>query len=501
MTSKRALWLVGLVVLAAVFARYWPYLFSGFWEDDFPFLETVAPFDLRALSEFFSPLRGWFYRPVFLVYFSLLRRVFGDNSVAFHAAGLVLHALNLTLLALLMRRLAGRSAIVNPAIAGALIGLLLYPGIAPTGTALGERSVSAVIWISSASTLLATLFSLLCLHCWLSFRRRGLKRFYVATWLTFGLALLSKEDAAALPIALLGLDFMFGQPRKWAERAREYAPFLIAFVLFAALDIIAYKQFQVFGSGELGGPFTLARYRLALQFYNRVLLDPWPRDAALMLAGTAAILVWSWRRDRSVAFFWIWLCASALPCPLMSGPHASAARFYYLPAFPAVAAFALMMRNIATSDERGAQPERALVPLAFLCGLIVLPLQIRYFGLYTDPAFVWLGMAFVMGIGWVLWRGGRWPGALFVALLISCIGSQLDIYGPDLHFYGPLLSLFVAVAALRGRRGALEALLALSLAWAQPVIYWLILALFTEVHRAIFGAFHRKMSPVGAPDG
>ncbi len=498
MKPQRTFWLVGLVILAAVFLRYWPYLFSGFWEDDFVFLKQVPPFHPRDLPDFFSPLRGWFYRPVFLVYFSLILRVFGADPVAFHAASLVLHALNLTLLAFLMRRLAGNSRSVNFAIVCALIGLLFYPGIAPTGTGFGERGISAVIWISSASTLLATLFSLLCLHLWLSFQRHGERRFYLAAWVAFFAALLSKEDAAALPLALLSLDLAFGPPKKWAARAKEYAPFGVAFLLFAILDIVAYKQFQVFGSGELAGPLNYARYRLALQFLDGVLLNIWPRAVVWIIVGAAAIFVWAWRYDRSVAFFWAWLCASAFPCPLMSGPHALAARFYYLPAFAAVAALALLLRNVANNDEKYAQFGRCLLPLTLLAGFIALPIGKHYFDQIADPALVWFCIAVLIGMAWLFWRSGRWPGALLVALIISCVGSQCEIYGSDTLNW-PLLCLFLAAVALRGRRGAPEAWLALALAWSQPVLYWLTLAMLVESHRAVGGALMRKMQLLPAP--
>ena len=503
MKRERAFWPgVFFVLVAAVFICYWPLLFSGFWKDDLTFLQVVPPFHPRDLPEFFSPLRGWFYRPVFLVYFALLRRVFGDNPVAFHAAGLVLHALNLTLLAALVRRLAGRSRAAVFAIAAALVGLLFYPGIAERDTNLGDTGISAVVWISSASTLLATLFSLLCLHFWLSFLRHGERRFYGAALVAFCLALISKEDAATLPLALLILDFAFGAPRAFGRRVREYAPFFVAFVLFAVLDIVAYKHYQVpqvFGNVGLGGPVRLARYRLALMFLNRVLLDHWSSDTLWMMAGIAAIGVWAWRCDRAAAFFWGWLCVAALPAPLMSGPHALAARFYYLPAFAAVPAVMLTLRGLA-GEKSDKACDRALVPLTLLAASLALPVRMWSLPVFVDPAFVWTAMVVLLVVGGLLWRIGEWPGALFLALILSFLGSQFDIYGPETGFVGfwPLLCLPVAafvfpVIARRERGGTAGAWLALSLSWSQPVIFWSALVIVIACRRAAVGVFRRSI--------
>jgi hypothetical protein len=484
LNQEYAFWIgVFLVLLAAVFFRYWPHLFAGFWQDDFAFARTIAPFHPRYLFEFFSPTRGWFYRPVFLIYFSVLRLLFGVNPIAFHAASFVLHSLNLLLLAALMRRLAGKDSVAVTAIGVTLLGLLFYPGIAPSSLDSVDRGISAVVWISSASTLLAMLFSLLCLHCWLWFRRRADARFYGAALVFFFAALISKEDASALPLVLLFFDWTLEPRLALRKRAQEFAPFLLAFALFIVLDLIAYKHYQVFGTVGLGESLTkFSRYRLVLSFLSLVTLNIW-LDLIWFAAGIVCLGIWANRYDRAAAFFCVWCCIFALPTIVMAGPHAEAARFFYFPGFGVVACFALIIRHLLYQSAKDQTTSYILVPLALLTALCLLPFSSFVADLFFDPVAVWLAMIVVAGMSWVLWRTKVWRGALVVAVLLSYIASQGEIYGPDWGFFSwPLLSLIAATLLSVGRRDIVGVWLAFSLSVGQPSpsVYWVLLLILGE---------------------
>ena len=130
------------------------------------------------------------------------RPIFGLNPVGHHLDSVFLHALNVVLLFLLLRKATGyiaRSAVVA--------GLFAFLPL----------NVEAVDWVAERKTLLCTLLLLLTMwaYGWYA-KRPGLAR-YFAVFICFAAGLSAKPMLVTVPFALLLLDF-------WPLRRIELPP-------------------------------------------------------------------------------------------------------------------------------------------------------------------------------------------------------------------------------------------------------------------------------------
>ena len=134
-----------------------------------------------------------------------------ENLTPFHRTSLALHVINTMLVILFLHAVFG-----NPWLA-ALAGLLW--GAHP-------MTIEVTSWLAERKTLLATLFSLCCLICYVRWTRRPKRWLFAVALLLFVLALLSKPTSTPLPVLLLLLDCW--PLRRLSLRALlEKIPFLI----------------------------------------------------------------------------------------------------------------------------------------------------------------------------------------------------------------------------------------------------------------------------------
>ena len=179
--SESARFPVLLAVVLAAFAgsAYGPALNLPFIGDDYVFLDETRSAPLWGLWSPGNTQFGW-YRPWSReVHFWLIQRVAGPHEVAFRLAGLLLWLAALCLYAALVRRLTSPRA--------AAIATLGSASLALWGTPL--------LWISGSQDLWMVLFAMATMLLFAAGRR----------WLSivpFGLALLSKETSAVLPVLL-----------------------------------------------------------------------------------------------------------------------------------------------------------------------------------------------------------------------------------------------------------------------------------------------------------
>jgi hypothetical protein len=228
----------------------------------------------------------------------------------FHLANVLVHALNAVLVFAIARRLVRAD---GAAFAGALV------------FALHPLQAEPVAWVTGLKDLLAGLFSLLAIRCYLRFagagsaersprdtRRRRLD--YALSLFGFALALLSKPAAVAVPVALFVLD-RFALRRTLADCARSLAPWLALAGPLMLLTTVTESELGVAATPWWGRPFVAGD---ALAFYlwklawplellpeygrrpERVLAHAWGYVGWL----APAALAWlAWRRRER----WPWL--------------------------------------------------------------------------------------------------------------------------------------------------------------------------------------------------
>jgi len=190
--------LAGLAILAIV--AYLPTLTQPLLEDDYPNL---------VLALHYGPVSGWpamMADPVFrlrttswLLMYGL-HRLFGMHAAGYYAGMILLHVVNTWLVYALG--------------AWRLLGYRLTAWAAAF-FAVYEGHQEAVMWLSASNEPLMVLFGLLSIICWIQFLNRRGWFWYVASVLSFGGALLSKESGVIL-LALLALPLAFDQRRKIA---------------------------------------------------------------------------------------------------------------------------------------------------------------------------------------------------------------------------------------------------------------------------------------------
>jgi hypothetical protein len=204
-SPNRFLLIGGFVVAVVAIVIYAPTRGATFLADDWIIINQLT----FKYSTFFDNLvwftRDWgvgvdFYRPWVRLAYYFQFLFFGANPAGWHLVSVLLHAFNSLLVFGLGWRISNRAGV------GLLAGLLF---------ALHPIHTEPVVWISGQTDLWAALWCLASGLCFVNMRqvqREGGtgRRWSVGAIVLFGMSLLSKEAAIALPLALLIYDFVKG---------------------------------------------------------------------------------------------------------------------------------------------------------------------------------------------------------------------------------------------------------------------------------------------------
>jgi hypothetical protein len=363
-----------MAVVVACLAVYAPFLRDFFVLDDFIWLHAAqAPDPLRFLRDaagFPEPtaysVPTPFWRPLIDAHFFVAWRLFGMNPTPYHVANLALHAANALLLSLLVRQL---TAARVPAL---LIGLLW--AILPVYD-------YAVVWISEATELWATLWYFLTLIFFVAFFRSGRRLLYLGALLSMTFALLAKQSSVTIPAVLVVLALLLARPHGWPAALRT-GRLLLPFVGlgFAYAAFLYQHDYRI--SAEAGiyaaGPHALAN------IWDYLLRLTWPfvppgqhadspasitAAVVVLMAGGAALLV----RRMVLGFAFLWMLIALLPYSLF--PAGTESRYLYLASAPFTVFLVLLVRD-AVSRVRpvrwrvvlGGAALLALPPLCILLG-------------------------------------------------------------------------------------------------------------------------------------
>ena len=307
-----------------------------------------------------------YWRPLSVLFLALGRFLGAGEPFGFHLVSLLVH-LAATLAAWRFARL--------------LTGSLVLGWLAAALFAVHPVQVESVAWISAINDPLCGLFSLLALTAWLQWRRRGSPAFALATPLFFALALLSKEQALALPLLLLALELVPDHERRAGRAAarparsredwmRDYIPIGVVVLAYWAARALVFSEVSA-GFFRLNADYHLPFLRglgLRVELLGGFLrLLAWPAelavfrglrpvlpagDPALTQAGIAlgvylvALLI-AWRkRKRSALAMLLTIPLALLPVlaqPEAAGNYPLSDRYLYLPVF----AFVLVLASLA----------------------------------------------------------------------------------------------------------------------------------------------------------
>jgi tetratricopeptide (TPR) repeat protein len=206
------IWLLLPALLLATFAAYYPaWRGTLLWDDDFhitrPELRSLAGLQRIWLSVGATPQ----YYPVVHTVFWLQYKLWGDNPLGYHLVNIALHAVSAFLLALILRRLKAR---------GAVLAAVIF--------ALHPVQVESVAWMTELKNILSGVFYLASALAYLDFDKTRKPPRYVLALVLFVLALLSKTVTATLPAALL---VVFWWQRGRIDWRKDVVPLLPFFAI------------------------------------------------------------------------------------------------------------------------------------------------------------------------------------------------------------------------------------------------------------------------------
>jgi hypothetical protein len=287
---------------------YSPSLHAGFIWDDHDFYITGNP--LLPLPD--GLYRIWFtdepvdYYPLVYSTWWFAWRAFHDAPMGYHLINILLHAANGVLLWRVLRALH---------VPGAWFAAALW--------AVHPVNVETVTWIAQLKNILPMFFTLLSLLAYLRFESTAYRRYYMASFVCFALALLGKPAGAMFPGVLLGLVSWRQRSLTW-KNVRRCVPFLALSIVAGLVTIhfqnahslrgVAVLPDSVATRIALAGRCILFYLRQALWpfhlvfVYPRWTIDPaapsawWPWVALLLFVACA------WRFRSS----WGALCLAAL---------------------------------------------------------------------------------------------------------------------------------------------------------------------------------------------
>jgi len=387
-------WIGAAIIGIATLLAYIPSLDGRFILDDIILLTENplihAPDGLYRFWFTTEPIDYW---PVFNTTFWLEWRLWGTNPTGYHITNILLHVINALLIWAVLKALS---------IPGGFVAALLF--------ALHPVNVESVAWISQRKGLLATLFFLLSILCYLRTERRDGRgdddhtaRWYALSLALFVLAMLSKGSVAVLPVLLLGIVW-WRRPLTGGDLART-APF---FAVAAALVGVTI-WFQARGGHETAEtPALIERllgagavvwfylYKAVAPFRLAFIYPQWdiqPANLAwwlpsIIALGVTAMLWWyrsSW--SRPLLFAWGFFCVAL--APVMGISRVTFMEFSlvadHYPYIALIAVVALAAAAWKTWRERaGGSTRRAADALAVAVVLLLAVLTWRQSGLYAD---------------------------------------------------------------------------------------------------------------------
>lgn len=224
-------WLALLPALA-ILVVWWPSLAASFQFDDWNVIVNEPR--VHSLAAWWQSMPG--IRPLLKLSYAL-NLTLDSNPSGFRLVNISIHALNATLVGLLLRARGIRSGLTaTTASQAALLASLLF--------ALHPVQTEAVTYISGRSSSLAACCCLLSLYCWVrsedSERKSSATAWLAICCVCFALAVATKETALVLPLALL----LYSADRPLSQTLKRLTPLflLMAVMLVVALSLPTYRR-------------------------------------------------------------------------------------------------------------------------------------------------------------------------------------------------------------------------------------------------------------------
>jgi len=327
-----------LIVLVIFSAK----IHGQFLADDFTFLLKAKDFAWSITELLHIGFFGRWFRPIPIVTWMVLYKLFGLNPLYYHAIILMFHIIN----TLLVYWIAKRTIKEN----GAFISAALF--------AVLTAHLEAIHWVSCLFDILCALFFLTSFLGLIYFLETKKRLFYIVSLLSFVLSLLSKESAIAFPAVSLGyaIFWLFRKEHKVKTIALTFAVSLPYIAI--SIGYIAIRT-RFLGSFGVSTPPLLSLFNIKLltgYFYLFCdFLVPFYKNAGLWKLSSLAVAVFSiflavcfhFKKNtrKTIALGLLWIFATAFLTTPMRGGTFFASRWHYLPSI----GFCLLMGQLLMS--------------------------------------------------------------------------------------------------------------------------------------------------------
>jgi tetratricopeptide (TPR) repeat protein len=467
------------MIIAAVFACFFPVLNAGFVYDDTP--NITENLDYRGLTPanlhwMFTTTKMGHYQPLSWLTLGIDYTIGKMNPVGYHLTNLLLHLVNVVLVYILAFRLLTLSLSTSPDtkksatpfVAGAFITAVLF-GVHPL-------RAESVAWVTERRDVLGAAFLLLTVLAYLkaqSMRQRTARMRWIAVALmTYVLSLLSKAGGITLPIILLILDWYplrrfapstsadGGSKEPVARILLQKAPFLV--LAIATAVVAAFAQTGISSTLQdhnVIGRIAQASYGLLFYIHKAAAplglrplyqlylpVDPSAFKYAASMIAVAVIIIVLWLvRRRVPAIVAAALCYGVLLSPvlgfLQSGPQEVAERYSYLPSIGLMMFIGgiVCVAGLAARRRRGLKPLYVGATIASLCVACVLGfLTWRQCRVWKSDLSLWTHAAKHTDTSWLTyknlgaarWHEGDLDGAIEayrVARRINPVAIELNL--------------------------------------------------------------------------
>mgnify|MGYP001824853669 CR=1 FL=1 len=362
-----------LAVASLAFLLYNRALEFGFFNDDptghFAWMES------RSYGDYFRSSADYgYYRPLVFVVLQGLVDTVAYNARVFHALLLGLHAANVSLLLLLVRRLSDNDG---------------YAWATTLIFAFAPFSYEAVTYVASLTHPLLLFWLLLTLLFYQQARRTkeaGWKRtvFYGAAMVTLLLGLMTHENGLFIPLALIGVEWLERPPEGLADSLkRPFLPYLLVTPIFLLI------WWSIPKTSEQVLPLPSAWFSNLVPFLQTLVYPLLPlfqltaedTAALVVLAILTLVLTFlaAWQaRARSLWLYGLaWFLFSALPATLFLSPDYlyGSPRLHYLPSVGVAMLWAMPVLALARHlpDQTWERLAVAAIGLLYTLAIILPP--------------------------------------------------------------------------------------------------------------------------------
>lgn len=193
----------------AIIVIYFPMLSHDFltrWDDQFMLPESMyhTKLSLNTVLSLFTESYLGQYSPLIMLSYLAIIHVAGNEAIAFHLFGLLVHLANFLLIGLLLKKLL--NLVPNHNFTKVAIKWIAW------GTAflfaIHPLQVESVVWISASKILLYSFFYLMGLWFYLIFKQSGKYIWLGMVLLCFLFSLFTKEQAVVFVFSLIAIDLV-----------------------------------------------------------------------------------------------------------------------------------------------------------------------------------------------------------------------------------------------------------------------------------------------------